>query len=426
MSSLKRLLPILSLVALSVSCREVEDEIMPVISFISPGENSVIDMPDTLKVEAFISDNVSVRSVMVVLADVDGNPVIPAEYRFPDEPEYDLTAYLPVTDKTLPGGSYRVKITVNDGTNSESDYLPVIVNEIPRDLQGYLAITAGYPFKTDISYLDPAFAVDTFFTVPKGYLLSEYSSLWDEFYFASSDPSVLYCFAIRHFDPLWEFSASLPRPVFTSLQPDHQLVFSTANADVGILNAGGMVVMRTAAQTSKTIQCMAADDQYIFAEMTSLSGNNREIVAFYRSTGGVRSRKLIDQDIISLQTSNGKVLMFSNSGLFTIISEFDPETTSILTLETFEQSTIYGTVKLSEDMFLILGEGQALKFDYPGDALYEFLPKTYRSGCYDDLGDRLFLVDNNNVDIYQATSAAFIRTLNFQDPVRGFHIVYNK
>lgn len=408
------------------ACKEVEDEIPPLITFISPTENTSVAMPDTLKVVAEISDNINIQSVMVVLADPDGNPVIPAEYSFPETREFTLTAYLPIVDKSLPGGSYRVKITANDGTNTNTDYLPVLVNEIPRELLGFLVISAEYPFETDITRLKPDFSPDTSFTIPKGFLQSAYSSLWDEFIFVSPEPSVMYSFSRDRFEPMWEFSSSLPRPRFTSLLTDSQLLFATANGDAGILNASGMIVMRTGALNNKTIACMAADEKYIYAELMSLSGNNREIVAFYRATGGIRSRKFIDQDIISLQTSNGKVLMFSRDGLQGVIAEFDPETTLISTLETFGNPEVYSSIKLSNDEFLLLCQGQVLLFDAHYGTLSELIPGTYISGCFDDLQNRLFLISGTQVDIYAHPLPSLIQTLQFEAPLKAFHIIYNK
>jgi hypothetical protein len=409
-----------------MACSEVEDEIPPLISFLSPTENTSVAMPDTLKVVAYISDNMNIESVMVVLADVEGNPVIPAEYRFPETTEYTLTAYRPLVDKTLTGGSYRVKITANDGTNTNTEYLPVLVNEIPRELLGFLAITAEYPFETNIRCLKPDFSPDTSFVFPKGFLRSAYSSLWDEFIFVSPEPSVMYSLSRDRFEPMWDFSASLPRPQFTSLWVDSQLLFATANGDAGILNASGMIVMRTGALSNKTIACMAADGKYIYAELMSLSGNNREIVAFYRATGGIRSRKFIDQDIISLQIANGKVLMFSNSGMQGIISEFDPETTLISTLETFNNPEIYSSIKLSNDEFLLLCQGQVLHFNSHYGTLSEWISGTYLSGCLDDLQERLFMISGTQVDIYAGPSPSLVQTLQFEAPLEAFHIIYNK
>lgn len=407
-------------------CAKLDDLTPPTIVWSEPGANTVINVPDTLKIVAEVSDNSIITTILVTLVDDQDKPLVPAQYYYPDADKFTVTCYLPIDDKLISSGQYRLLITAFDGLNSKNEYRAVQIHELPLELQGYIAITSAYPFKTTVTRLDNFFNPDTSFLVETGFALSAYSNIWDQFYYVSPSPSTLWAYPIESFEPLWEFAAEQPRPEITSLFSDRQLIFATANGDAGILNEGGNVILRTPEMPGKEMYCLAADDTYIYAELVSLSGDQRSIIAFYRVTGNIRSQKNISNDIFALLPVDGKALMITGSGISTIISEFDPDNTLITTLKTMQEMNVASAIKISGDEVLIFTDSEVLLYDHYLNSVSEYLPDGYRFGRLDKLNSQLFAVKDMKVDIYNLQDAEFIRTLTFDAPVEDFQILFNK
>jgi hypothetical protein len=411
--------------ALFCSCNKDEDSQPPVINFIEPAESLFLLLPDTVRVVAEVRDETNITVVEVSLVNEHGIPIVTGGFYYPDTSFYKVTSYLSITDKSITSGTYTIKVTASDYYNITNAYRSIFLNEIPQELMGYIAVTASYPFESKVIRLDPQFNTDTSFVFPKGFQLSGFHGLWEQFYFVSPEPSVLYAFNASGFELLYEFAAWLPRPVFSSVLTDQQLLFSTMNGDAGILNSEGQIVIITQPQPGKTIQCFAADENYLYAEMVSLSGDIREITAFYRVTGAIRVQRLVSNDIVALEPAQGKALLISNSETNTIISEFDPEDMIITDLKSLVRQEISSTLKINEKDFLIFTEHEILLYEYDLNYVSEYLPGSYAFGRYDHLSDRLYLVRDSAVEIFNPI-ASFPTIIPFNEPVKDFHLVFNK
>ena len=411
--------------ALFCSCNKDEDSQPPVINFIEPAESLFLLLPDTVRVVAEVRDETNITVVEVSLVNEHGIPIVTGGFYYPDTSFYKVTSYLSITDKSIPSGTYQIKVMTSDYYNIATSYRSIFLNEIPQELMGYLAVTASYPFESTVIRLDPQFNTDSSFVFPKGFQLSGFHGLWEQFYFVSSEPSVLYAFNDSDFEPLYEFAAWLPRPVFSSILTDQQLLFSTMNGDAGILNSQGQIVIITQPQPAKTIQCFAADENYLYAEMVSLSGAVREFSAFYRVTGAVRAQRLVSDDIMALQAFQGKALLISNSETNTILSEFDPDDMLITDLKSMLRQEISSTLKINENDFLIFTEDGLMLYEYDVNYISEYLPGSYAFGRYDHLNDRLYLVRDSAVEIFNPI-ASFPTIIPFNEPVKDFHLIFNK
>jgi hypothetical protein len=397
----------------------------PEVKILSPATNSTLNLPDKLEVVAEIRDDRNIEYVSVFLADGNGIQVIPPEYRYPGGTFYRYSDSISILDKTITGGTYWVTVVAFDGENSSRDYVPVTLYEIPQELLGYIAVTASLPFETRIIRYDRDFQEDTSFIVPMGFHLSGFSGLWEQFFFVSPGPSVIYAYSDRAFEPLWEFPCWLPRPEFTGLIADQDLLFSTMNGDAGILNANGHVTVLTGQFMGYSVDCFAADESYLYAEMVSLSGDQREMTAFYRKTGNLRSRRIIQDDVVGLEPIQGKVLMISRSAPGWNISEFDPESLEFTDLNSFEAGNVNASLEIYDETVLILTEIRVIQYEYPSNRLSEFIPGNYAFGRYDHQVKAVYLARDSAVDIVTPISS-IPATVTFEEPLKDFHLVYNK
>lgn len=409
-----------------LSCGKKEDSDNPEITFIDPVAGYVVNMPDTLDVRVEISDDRIISSVVLSLVDENKVPVIPAEYYYPNSPEFSIQASLPIIDKALESGNYQLLVTATDGINSKDKYREIQINGLPAEIMAYIVVTAQFDFKSTIIKLNPDFETDTQFVFPKGYCLSGVHSLWEQFYFVSVEPSDLFAFDPANFETEWEMETFPPRPLFTGLFPDKELVFSTANGDAGILSGSGTVILRTAPLDDKMIKHITADDKYIYAAHVSLSGEIHQLTVYYRVSGSIRDQKMLSGEISGLVPAGNGALVFFSSAPGTGIMEYDPENLSMEQLNFLQNENLRSVEKVSDSQLFLVTDNRVIVYD-PGINLFtNFTDQPYDFCRYDHLYDIIYLAKGNLVYGFHRTTGDLIEDLSFPEEVLDFQILYNK
>jgi hypothetical protein len=408
------------------SCSSDEDSTDPVITFFVPAENYHINMPDTIDVEAEISDDRMISSVSVTLVDDHKITVVAPKYYYPNSPQFYIRASFELVDKSLASGPYHILVSATDGVNPKDKYRAVYINEIPVKIEGYIAVTGQFDFKSTIARLNPAFETDTQFIFPESYFLSGIHGLWEKFFFISGGPAELKAFNTTGFEVEWEIAADPPRQAVTAVVTDKELIFSTANGDVAITDNNGDITLRTAPYTSKTITCLAADEDYIFAAHVSLSGTIHELTVYYRVTGFVRDQEVLAGEISGLVAVNGVVLVFMPSVSGTAVMEYDPENQTLAQLTILPVENINETVKISDNEIFLLTDNLVVSYHPSNGSYAEFADQPYKVCRFDHLNDIVFLVKDLSVYGFDRVSGDLMAEKTFPEEVLDFHILYNK
>lgn len=408
------------------SCIQEKDMYDPEIIFTAPVAGYVVDLPDTLDIKVEISDAQIIRSVLLTLVNENKIPVIAATWYYPNNPDFFLEASLSLVDKALASGPYNLLVTVSDGINQKNKYRQIIIHEIPLHLKAYIVVTGQSNFKSTIIKLNPAFETDTQFVFPEGYWLSAVQSLWENFFFVSGEPSKLTAFNPESFETEWEMAAEPPRPLFTSIFPDKELVFSTANGDAGIISKNGNITLRTASAENKTIQCLAVDDKYIYAAHVSLSGNIHELTVYYRVSGNIREQKLLAGEIRSLIPVRDKLLVFNQLPTGTGILEYDPEDFILTEMSFLPDESLKSVVKISEGQLFLVTEQRVISYDLANNRFTDFTDQPYNFCRYDPLYDIVFLVRDNMVYGFDRVTGDLMAEKSLPEEVLDFQILYNK
>lgn len=426
MRHLFRLITFLGFLLFLVSCGQEEDLYAPEITFIKPMAGFIVDLPDTIDVQVSISDYRIVRTAVLTLVNENLVPVVQAKYYYPNSMNFNIKASIPLDDNSLTSGAYSLLITVSDNTDQKNKYLPVIIHEIPRVLKAYMVMTAQFDSETTIIKLNPDFETDTQFVFSHRYWLSAVQSKWGQFFFVTAEPSNLVAFNPDSFETEWEMTAPFPEPLITALFPDEQLVFSTANGDAGILSDEGEISLRTIAFDNRTIQCLAADDKYIYAAHVSLNGNIHELTVFSRLNADIWVQQLIAGEIRSLVPLGQHLLVFLQLPEGVKIMEFNPQNFVLTQLSLLPGENVISTLKISDKQILILTDEKVISYNPTSFLFSNFINQPYKFCRYDPLTDLVFLAKGNMIYGFNRTTGALIKEKAFPEEVLDFQILYNK
>ena len=77
-----------------ISCSRDEDMHDPIITFIAPAVGYHVNMPDTVDVEAEISDDRIIASASVTLVDDNKIPIVAPRYYYPNSPLFHTPGFV--------------------------------------------------------------------------------------------------------------------------------------------------------------------------------------------------------------------------------------------------------------------------------------------------------------------------------------------
>jgi hypothetical protein len=407
-------------------CHVEEDTNDPVVEFIDPEEHAVINLPDTLEVRVHITDNMAITNVILNLVDENNIPAISGRNYYPDTNDFNLVTSLVLDDKSMETGTYRLQVVAYDGANSKIKYRDITINEIPAEILAYLAVTAPVSFQSALIRIGPDFETDMQLVITQAHRLSAVQGLWEKFFFISDEPSVLTAYDPINFEEVWKVDAAPPRALFTGIFPDKELVFSTANGDVGIISDDGNVVLRTPTYADKTVKFVAADDTYIYAAHQSLSGDINQLTVYYRVSGSIRVQELLSAEILSLVPVNKSVMIFFDASPDIGIMQYDPEDFVFSSVTMLTSENLHFVEKISDNILFLVTDRCVISYNIENSLFTDFTKQPYDFCRYDKLNDAVFLVKDNAVSRFDRINGNLLKELSFSEEVLDFQILYNK
>ncbi len=137
-----RLLLLAAVLLALAGCRKDGDADGPEVTITAPGTAFTAVMPDSVRVEATVSDNERVEQVTFSIVDANGIPVAGPLTLEPTTNPVTLSVDLPLTSDLVEGGEHRVKVVASDGANRGQAERVIDVVAIPRRTRAVLLVTS--------------------------------------------------------------------------------------------------------------------------------------------------------------------------------------------------------------------------------------------------------------------------------------------
>jgi hypothetical protein len=398
----------------------------PVISVKSPEAVVTLMVPDSVLLIADIHDDVSIKSIRVVLVNSDrisvGNPTM----YFPDASAFTIEQYVHVSDKFLSSGDYSILIYVSDGKNSISSYVPLIINEMPKEVSGYLITEKLGTYQTRLNFWSSNLVPDTSVLLQLDYSSSGINHPYEQLYVVTTEPSQILALSLKRKEMNWTLQAALPYPRFTVPYVDDDLVIGTGNGDVFVYDQEGNVKVKTLPKEDFKVEQVAANEDFIICEMVSFNGNDHFLYTFYRKTGGLNRNRKLDGDITTLVPMENKCIVVLFTGQHSKIYSLEP-VEGILTFENECQGKfILGSAKIDSDRMLFYTEDVIYLYDYQYNNLIPYLDIKVRGVQYDPVRSSILYFDDEGIGIIEYPGGELLGNGTFDGQVLNFQVIYNK
>ncbi len=151
---------------LAPGCRKDKDSTPPSVRILAPGAGFQVSIPDTFTVGVAVSDDRSVESITVFVADADGVPIAPVVVMSLGSASAELDVDLAVTDERIASGQYFITVRASDGVHDARAFQAITVHAAPLRVRSTFLIPPGSgapPFT--ISRIDSTGGVSVFAAV---------------------------------------------------------------------------------------------------------------------------------------------------------------------------------------------------------------------------------------------------------------------
>jgi hypothetical protein len=121
------------------------DTTSPTVSISSPANGQSFNMFDTIIINAHVSDETQLTSVVVSLNDLNNIPVQSAVNVGIQGKDFSFTLKYILSEYHLASGNYNISISANDGSNSHQGTQQIYIHESPTLKTGYYIVGATQP-----------------------------------------------------------------------------------------------------------------------------------------------------------------------------------------------------------------------------------------------------------------------------------------
>jgi hypothetical protein len=412
-----------------VSCNKESSNPIPVIVITSPFEDQAFFIPDTIHIEATISDDKSVNSLQVGLVNSDFVPVLPLIYLSPGNSNYQLTLDLPVSDIDIETGDYYIYIKAEDDKDFKNKYQAVQITGLPKVLERVIVVTHKDDDEIAVTAVDGNNSKEPLFDISSDYASSEVDSKKRQFYLAGANLTDISAYNLDTKDNEWIRVAFPPLPVHSTgcLYFSEHIYASYDSYYIYGFRYNGSQVFDTEVETGMRPSRIMKFQTFLIADLQSKTGGFSSIASYNITTGVEKNRLQITYRVVEfLEADENSVIAVANENEQGVIWLFDPNSN----MQSFLMEIpgkILCAVKLTDDHYMLGTSAAVYHFTLSSLSLSEVTINAiiYRLR-YDDLNKKIYAGEANRISILSYPEMQIQNTIEFSDSILNFHLLYNK
>lgn len=433
MGRIVRLLFLVFLLLISFSCRKDSDITPPSIDLNSPVENAQYQVPAEIPVIGTVYDEISLKAIRIQLLDENMVPAGQAVHITPEENSYSINQSLVIDNILLDPGIYFLHVQASDGVQATNRYVKIYLNEAPRELKCYIAVTRSNS-TLRIYRINPDFNDSLVLSRTSDYLGSSMMNDYGLFFISGSYNGSCTAYDVNTWQMQWEVPVTIDPPFawFTGIYVDPPYLWlGYRSGKYEKYDAYGAIKMSVNTHTgfAPLSFCLAGDK--LVTEEKNPFGQDREMVVHYEFSGVVHDELFVsDPAVALLPLAQDKLCFISNSGTGNALWQaFDVSTASVWTPPSnFDPGKVNAALRV-DDFILAAHE----------DGIYRLLTGNYNllmmtpglnsaALAYDRVNRRILAADGTSVRFYsdQWPVVTLQQTIPLGDTVIAIHCVYNK
>ncbi|MCB2207990.1 MAG: hypothetical protein KQH67_06800 [Bacteroidetes bacterium] len=339
------------------SCQKTEDVIETYVELISPAENSLIYLPDTLQIKFKIKTEGDIESVNISV--VNSNYISLFGTNTIDAPPTDEEVVTTINLKPLQNfddAPYYIRITVNYHKVKRDIYFNFQLDNKPLVYKGFFLFSSSGIQQTRIDFYNPNLLDSVFLIVQGVYIDSEISSFNNNLYMLTTTPEKLKSFSINNQVLDWEAEPAFPYPAFTDIHLNKDRIYTGMESGqiVGYSQLNGQQQLTTEMMTDSFPEKIHIMEDFIIGDYLSRISGKKTLVTFYKETGVKKQSQPVDIQVVSFATTAYpyQVLIVGNKNQKGIISQYHVQDNYFVAAREIEEGIITTVCEITEGTLL--------------------------------------------------------------------------
>jgi len=414
-----------------ISCQKTEKMIEADIELISPSENSIIYLPDTLQIKLRIEAAGDIESVKISI--VNSNYISLFGTNTINSPtagkEIETTMLLRIL-QDYNDSPYKIRVKVKYPDNEQNTYFNIQLTNKPLAYKGFFLFSRPGIQLTNIVFYDQNLN-DTAFTVSSGeYLDSDISSFYEKLFLLTDTPAKLKTFSIVDQLTEWEAEPVFPNPEFTDIQINEDRIYAGMESGqvVGYSTLNGQQKLITEMLSDSFPEKIFILEEFIIGDFLSRMNGNRTLVTFYKETGAKKHRQPISFPVVSFANTvyPDKVLVIGNENqkgkisLYNVLNNYFENTHQIDTGE------IIAVCEINEETILFSIGRSVYLYHYKQSysnwlATFDDTPANI---YFEHISQQLIVQFEKRLSILKFPGMDEVTRLNFEKTLKGVQLYY--
>ena len=416
-------------VLIFLSCEKEADNQFPVIEITSPVLNQHFEIPDTIHIEADISDDQGLTKIKVGLVNDQFASVLTSYYLTPEGSNYHLSMDFPITESSLETGDYYLLVRAEDETDFKNEYIKIHLTAIPLEFEKLIVLTQLSSYLISVSSLSMDGQIDSLLEVNTDYSSSEVDSKNRMLYIAGINLFDITTINLDENEIEWQRTAFPPLPMHAPGCTcfDEYLYVSYATNYIYGFRYNGSMVFNTTIEENKLPSRIMKYREYLLADLRSKSGGFNYIATYYITTGSERQRMQTSYSVVDFHDAGEKnVLVIANNNEGGLIGLYNPnENFQTLLLELPEE--IIFSMKITDEEYMIGTSIATYQINLTTLSLNEVMNgMVFTRMKYEPLSNTMYAAGDKELYVISYPEMQIQNTVLFSDSILNLHLFYNR
>jgi hypothetical protein len=413
------------------SCKEEKDEVLPTISIIEPGNNTLFSVLDTVRIRAQINDNENIVQVLLQLEELGSGRKVGQTLSFsPNNVSYALDAFYIIEDSLLNSGDYYFRIQAYDGENTTSEFASIRLRGIPqRALSYYLLLDRTNDraiYEVDLN------GQSNLITEAGQSNQITFNSRSQLLWWADLGTQQLGALQVKESQMVPAFypnGNSSPDPILDMLNVNDVNYVSTRNGFVQGFNGSIADVFTYQSQTGFKVDRIYPMGNRIIVRETDIQGQNQRFLYLF-SNGLIDSQFSTNDDLIGFGIRSSRedgAFQFVKEGSEMQVREYDlssGQSNFFLQKLNFDFEHL---IQIREYEYIFYNDSRVVTYNLSTNFVRTLATGlSNASVVYNEADESVYVASGSNVSIYDYQQGAQISNYSATFPIVDLVIRYNK
>lgn len=421
-----------SFVLLIVSSCQKDDIVPPTIKIIAPIENSRFGVGDSIYFHFYVSDNVQVSRVSVVLLDEQNRMLGKYKHYYSHENSLEITDYYYIADTTLNSGNYYLKFIAWDGYNEVWKSVKIKINGIPKKSLGLFAIIQPSSHQTDIYQVDSNNVSSLWAQYNADFLDARIDNLYGQLYLFPKFYGNMSAVNLLTKTADWTIPgiSTASDEWFQGIELiDHRLFVGDYNSNLTIYDNSGGIISLFATLPNFTVKKMLTSGGITFLYEAPKGIGQQKRILVYNFGMNLIQNIIFDHDLVNwVPRDEDNITLFYNTDEGLKIANFYYYLAGVTVIGSNNEYVLLDVEKISATSFLLGTDKGVLYYDlnYPNTFSVVLTKENVNNIDINEVTSQVAASSGNEIFIFSFPEGTISESFLFSDEVRQLFWHYNK